>query len=136
MSFDFDEFVGLRLKEHAFHAWDIEVALDPTAALPVPIATFVMEGLELTSRYTAQPTAGDPTTIIVRTTDPDRRFALEFTADGATLTSSAAPGPSDVELPAEAFARLVFGRLDPAHTPPFVGDAAVIDRIRATYPGP
>ena len=136
MSVDFDEFVGLRLKEHAFHTWDIDVAFDAAAVLPVPIATFVVDNLELTSLFTAQPTAGDPTMIIVRTTDPDRRFALELTSDGATLTPSATPGAGDVELPAEAFARLVFGRLDPAHTPPFVGDAAVIDRIRAAYPGP
>jgi uncharacterized protein (TIGR03083 family) len=136
MSFDFDGFVGLRLNEHAFHTWDIDVALDHAAALPVPIAAFVVDNLELVGRYTAQPTAGDPATITVRTTDPDRRFTVEFTADGATLTPSAATGAGDVELPAEAFARLVYGRLDPAHAPPFVGDPTVIDRIRATYPGP
>jgi hypothetical protein len=45
-------------------------------------------------------------------------------------------GTVDVELAAEAFARLVYGRLDAAHTPPLAGDPAVIDRLRATYPGP
>jgi uncharacterized protein (TIGR03083 family) len=137
MSFDFDGFVGLRLNEHAFHTWDIDVALDPKATVPVPIAAFVVDALELISRYTAQSTVGDPAAITVRTTEPDRRFVLELTAEGATLTPSATTtGASDVELPAEAFARLVYGRLDPAHTPPLVGDPAVIDRIRATYPGP
>jgi hypothetical protein len=137
MSFDFDGFVGLRLNEHAFHTWDIDVVLDPDATIPAPIAAFVVDNLELIGRYTAQATAGDPATITVRTTDPDRHFALELTAEGAALTPSATTtGAGHVELPAEAFARLVYGRLDPDHTPPFVGDPAVIDRIRATYPGP
>jgi len=73
----------------------------------------------------------------VRTTDPERHFTLELSAGGATLTqSSPAAGAVDIELPAEAFARLVYGRLDLGHTPSFVGDPDVLDRLRATYPGP
>ena len=137
MSFDFDGFVGLRLNEHAFHTWDIDVTLDPKATIPSPIAALVVDNLELIGRYTAQPTPGDPTTITVRTSDPGRHFTVELTAEGATLAPSAATdADADVELTAEAFARLVYGRLDPDHTPPFVGDPAVIDRLRATYPGP
>ena len=137
MSFDFDGFVGLRLNEHAFHTWDIDVVLVQEATIPVPIAGFVVDNLELIGRYTAQPTAGEPTTITVRTTDPERHFTLELTAGGATLTPSANPtAAADVEMPAEAFARLLYGRLDSAHTPPLVGDPATIDRLRATYPGP
>ena len=138
MSFDFDGFVGLRLNEHAFHTWDIDVALDQNATIPVPVAHFVVDNLELVGRYTAKPTAGDPATIDVRTTDPERRFTLELTAEGATLTPSAiTTGSGDIEMPAETFARLVYGRLDPAHAPlPLAGDPAVIDRLRATYPGP
>jgi uncharacterized protein (TIGR03083 family) len=133
---DFDGFVGLRLNEHALHTWDIDVALDPTATIPTQIAALVVDRLELVARYTAQPTVGDPVTISVRTTDPDRRFVVELTADGATLARSMTTGTVDVELAAEAFARLVYGRLDAAHTPPLAGDPAVIDRLRATYPGP
>jgi hypothetical protein len=62
---------------------------------------------------------------------------VEFTPEGAILASSANPtARSDVELTAEAFARLVYGRLDPIHTPAFDGDPAVLDGLRATYPGP
>jgi hypothetical protein len=39
-------------------------------------------------------------------------------------------------LPAEAFCRLVYGRLDPDHTPPFSGDAALLDALRSVFPGP
>jgi len=70
MSFDFDGFVGLRLNEHAFHTWDIDVSLDPQATVPAPIAGFVVDNLELIGRFTAQPTAGDPATVTARTTDP------------------------------------------------------------------
>ncbi len=93
-----------------------------------------MDNLELVGRYTARPTAGDPATLTVRTTDPDRCFTVELTADGVTIAPSANPTlPGDVELPAEAFARLVYGCLDPANTPPLDGDPAVLDRLGATY---
>ena len=47
------------------------------------------------------------------------------------------PGQApDLELPAEAFSRLVYGRLDPDHTPAFTGDAALLDTLRAVFPGP
>ena len=78
-----------------------------------------------------------PATIAVRTTEPDWRFEIELTADGATLTpTTSATGAADIELPAEAFARPVYGRLDPDHTPPLPGDSDILDRLRATYPGP
>lgn len=143
MSFDFDGFIGLRLNEHALHTWDIDVALDPSATIPAEIAAFVVDGLGMIGRFTAQPTAGDDAVISVRTTDPDRRFTLTLTAEGATLAAAPAIAGGvadvdvvDVELPAEALVRLVYGRLDSAHTPPLVGDPALIERIRATYPGP
>jgi uncharacterized protein (TIGR03083 family) len=41
MSFGFEQFVGLRLNEHAFHTWDIEVATDPAATIPAPVAALV-----------------------------------------------------------------------------------------------
>ena len=37
-------------------------------------------------------------------------------------------------LPAEAFSRLVYGRLDPDHTPAFTGDAALLDTLRRVFP--
>jgi hypothetical protein len=33
MSFGFDQFVGLRLNEHAFPTWDVEVVADPAATV-------------------------------------------------------------------------------------------------------
>ncbi len=38
-------------------------------------------------------------------------------------------------LPAEAFVRLVYGRLDAAHTPPVDTDGVSLDDLRAAFPG-
>ena len=134
MTFGFTEFVGLRLNEHAFHTWDIEAAADPAAAIPRRIAELVADNLELIARYTGKPT-GDTTTITVATTDPQRSFTVDLKPDSVTFGASTAAAPADVELPAEAFARLVYGRLDPQHTPP--GDhGPALGTLRRVFPGP
>jgi len=48
-----------------------------------------------------------------------------------------ATADGQVQLPAEALVRLVYGRLDPGHTPPVevTGDAVLLDRARAVFPG-
>ncbi|MBV9095768.1 MAG: maleylpyruvate isomerase N-terminal domain-containing protein [Streptosporangiaceae bacterium] len=71
--------------------------------------------------------------------DPQRQFILE-TGDGVSLTAAPAgppePGLPEVNLPAEAFVRLVYGRLDPAHTPPSVKCTGVdLDDLRPLFPG-
>lgn len=63
LTLDFEQFVGMRLNEHAFHTWDIEVVRDPAATLPEQAAELVIDNLELIARFTAKPT-GDTTTIV------------------------------------------------------------------------
>jgi hypothetical protein len=134
MTFDFPTFVGLRVNEHAFHTWDIEVATKPDAVLPDQVAALVVDNLDLIARYTARPT-GETTTVTVRTTAPERTFTLDYSVDSVTLIAGGAED-ADVTLPAEAFARLVYGRLDPGHTPAVDADAGTLDVLRATFPGP
>jgi hypothetical protein len=114
MNFGFGQFVGMRLNEHAFHTWDIEVVGDPTATIPATAADLVIDNLDLIARFTAKPT-GDTTAVSVRTTSPERTFTVELAPAAVTFGPSTAA--ADIELPAEAFARLVYGRLDPDHTP-------------------
>jgi uncharacterized protein (TIGR03083 family) len=136
MTFDFDGVVGLRLNEHAFHTWDIAVDLDPSATIPEPIAALVVDNLALIVQFTARP-GGDPATVRVRTTEPERLITVELSSEGAVLApTTGRAGSADLELPAEAFARLIYGRLDPLHTPAFVGDPVDLDRLRAAFPGP
>jgi uncharacterized protein (TIGR03083 family) len=134
MTLGFAQFVGMRLNEHAFHTWDIEVAADPAATIPAPIAALVVDNLELVARFTGRPT-GDTTTITVATTGPERGFTVELTPDGVALTPGAVAASPDVELPAEAFARLVYGRLNAEHTPPGEHGPA-LDTLRRLFPGP
>jgi uncharacterized protein (TIGR03083 family) len=134
MTLGFAQFVGMRLNEHAFHTWDIEVVADPAATIPAPVAALVVDNLELVARFTGKPT-GDTTTITVATTDPQRAFTVDLTPGGVALTPGAAAGSPDVELPAEAFSRLVYGRLDAQRTPPGEHGPA-LDILRRLLPGP
>src|SRR4051794_15365191 len=134
MTLGFAQFVGMRLNEHAFHTWDIEVVADPAATIPVPVAAFVVDNLELVARFAGKPT-GDTTTSTVASTGPERRFTVELTPGGVALTPGAAAASPDVELPAEAFARLVYGRLDAEHTPSGEHGPA-LDVLRRVFPGP
>jgi uncharacterized protein (TIGR03083 family) len=134
MSLDFADFVGMRLNEHALHVWDVEVVDDPAATLPRQAAEIVVDNLSLIARFTGRPT-GDSTTITVATTDPVRVFEVALEPDSVTFGPGSDTDSVDLELPAEAFVRLVYGRLDSEHTPP--GDhGAALDVLRRVFPGP
>ncbi len=133
MTLDFERFVAMRLNEHAFHTWDIEVVGDPMATIPPQAAELIVDNLELVARFTGKPT-GDTATITVATSNPVRRFVVELTPESVTFAASNDTGEADLHLPAEAFARLVYGRLDAEHTP--AGDhGASLDLLRRVFPG-
>jgi hypothetical protein len=135
MTLGFAGFMGMRLNEHAFHIGDIEVVADPAATIPVPVTALVVDNLELVARFTAKPT-GDTTTMTIATTGPERGFTVELTPGGVALTHPAPrPASPDVELPAEAFARLVYGRLNAEHTPA-VEQGSALEILRRLFPGP
>src|SRR4051794_31019251 len=134
MTLDFAQFVGMRLNEHAFHTWDIEAVGNPEATLSEHVAPFVVDNLDLIARFTPKPT-GESTTITVATTAPERGFTIDLTPEAVTFQTGSPMAAADLELPAEAFARLVYGRLDDAHTPE--GDhGAALDTLRRVFPGP
>jgi hypothetical protein len=57
-------------------------------------------------------------------------------AAAVTLTAAGGEdGPPDLRLPAEAFIRLVYGRLDSAHTPPVETGSTHLDELRRLFPG-
>jgi uncharacterized protein (TIGR03083 family) len=135
MSLGFNDMFGLRLNEHVFHSWDIAVMFDDAAGLPEDATGLVVDNLSLIARFSGRPD-GQDRTIAVRTTGPERDVALRLSTDGVEV-GPGEPGPSpDLELPAEALGRLVYGRLDPEHTPAFTGDTALLDALRAVFPGP
>jgi uncharacterized protein (TIGR03083 family) len=135
MTFDFAGFVGLRLNEHALHTWDIHAALDPAAVVAPEAAALVVDGLDLIARYTAKP-IGTARTVTIHTTNPVRQFTIDLADDTVALSAGAGGGPPDLTVPAEAFVRLIYGRLDAGHTPAVEGDRSVLDDLRRVFPGP
>jgi uncharacterized protein (TIGR03083 family) len=134
MTLDFEQFVGMRLNEHALHTWDIEVVGDPAATVAQPAAGLLVDNLGFIARFTGRP---DPraTPITVRTTDPDRSFTIDLATVPVTLEAGPQQESPQLELPAEAFARLIYGRLDPDHTPG-PDQEETLSKLRAAFPGP
>ena len=130
----FDGFVGMRLNEHALHTWDVEVTLDPSATLPANSTEHIVDNLELIARFTGRPTGGTRA-IAVRTEQPRRDFSSNCLPMRST-SEWRISRPPDLELPAEAFVRLIYGRLDRAHTPNTVRDSGVLEELREVFPGP
>ena len=59
MTLDFPTFVGMRLNEHVFHTWDVEVALQGAARLAADAVPLVVDNLGMIARFTARP-IGEP----------------------------------------------------------------------------
>jgi uncharacterized protein (TIGR03083 family) len=134
MTLDFPTFAGMRLNEHVFHTWDVEVALHGAATLAPDAVPLVVDNLGMIARFTARP-VGEPRTIAIRTTDPSHDVTVTIGTDGVEYAGSGS-GEPDLVLPAEALCRLVYGRLDPDHTPAFTGDGKALDALRRIFPGP
>ena len=131
----------MRLSEHAVHTWDVAVALDPAAEVAPDAVELLMVQLPMLAGWTGKADGG-PFRLRLRGTEPEADFLLEV-ADKVALVSWPGEGPAgatadgQVQLPAEALLRLVYGRLDPGHTPvvEISGDPGLLDRARAALPG-
>ncbi len=128
----------MRLGEHALHTWDIVVALDAEARVAGAATNVLIDSQAGLVALAGKP-AANPLHVQVTTTGPERAFGLEIDNDGARLAPSdddAASAHGRLRLPAEAFIRLVYGRLDAAHTPAGVeADGVSLDDLRSTFPG-
>jgi hypothetical protein len=134
---DLAEFLQMRLSEHAVHTWDVVVSFDPTATIPQDAASYVVDNMAVVAGWTGQK-HDDQVSVEVRTVDPERAFHLDLGPGGVGLAPSSDDTTSDAELslPSEAFVRLVYGRLDPDHTPGSVSATGVdLDLLRRTFPG-
>jgi uncharacterized protein (TIGR03083 family) len=137
MDLDAADLARMRLSEHAIHTWDVAVALDPAATLAPDAAALLVDTVGPLVGRAAKPD-GKQRTVSVLTSAPDRRFTLE-TGEAVTLTPSdgrdGEPGLAELCLPAEAFIRLLYGRLDPAHTPPAESIGVTLEELRPLFPG-
>jgi hypothetical protein len=130
---DLATFLGMRLNEHTLHSWDIDVTIDPTATLHGSAVGIVIDSLEMITGFCSK-SDGNERDITIHTTAPDRAFTLKVGAERASLAPATNSTVADVELPSEAFVRLVYGRLNQAHTPAgFEGPQ--VDELRGMFPG-
>jgi uncharacterized protein (TIGR03083 family) len=135
MDLDSVGLLRMRLSEHAVHAWDIAVTLEPEASVAADAVALLLDGLPDMAARVGRPT-GHPMTLRVTTSDPERQFAL--VTDGVRLELwSDQPTNGTLQLPAEALLRLVYGRLDPVHTATVQLDAPEmgLDDLRLVFPG-
>ncbi len=127
----------MRLSEQALHTWDIAVARDSRAALAGDAVELILDTLPGFAPRIGL--AGQNLSVHVTTYDPDRRFRLDAGPEGVSLSPDApSPLPSGsavLRLPAEAFIRLVAGRLDDEHTPAAETENVDLATLRRIFPG-
>ena len=133
---DLTGLVAMRLNEHTLHTWDVIVALDPAATLPADAAGLIAENLAAVTQWAGKPSEKQAS-VEVRTTSPERAYHLDLGPSGVSLSPSLDDtSAASLSLPTEAFVRLVFGRLDPDHTPAsVVADGVDLDLLRRAFPG-
>jgi uncharacterized protein (TIGR03083 family) len=135
--FDAVGLIWLRLGEHAVHSWDVAVSFDPVATVAPGSVALLMERVPFVAQMAGKPGA-EQFRALIQTTEPEREFLLDV-ADSVSLTRAQAgqEAQARIQMPAEALLRLVYGRLDPDHTPPVTvlsGDIG-LDQLRGIFPG-
>lgn len=111
MPMDLAGVLGMRLSEHAVHTWDVAVALDPEAKVAQDAVDLLVDRLPMMAGFMGKQ-APAPVKVAVTTVGPDRAFTLD--TGGVSLAPAGADDAAiaSLALPAEAFLRLVYGRLD------------------------
>ncbi|MFD4511235.1 maleylpyruvate isomerase family mycothiol-dependent enzyme [Streptomyces sp. NPDC058457] len=129
----------LRLSEFALHAWDVAVAFDQHAALPPDAAAALLHAKPDMLAWVGRADAleGRTAVIHVTTSDPGSVFVLRLQAPISVEFDLPEQSEGTLRLPAEAWLRLVAGRLTDRYTPDSViakGDAD-LELLRRVFPG-
>jgi uncharacterized protein (TIGR03083 family) len=133
LQLDLPALIGIRLNEHALHTWDVAVTFDSDAVVPPDVAQYVVDNLGMIVRFTGKPT-GAHHEVRLRTSEPTRDFTLVVGVESLALEPADDEQTPDLELPTDALIRLVYGRLDPDHTPSVHGEAD-LDELRRAFSG-
>lgn len=127
--------LGIRLNEQVLHGWDVDVALDPSAELPVEAADLVIEHFATTLSFLLGFTGK-------RDAVPATRLAIDghtlvVSDDGIRVAGGVTDPSATFEGSVEAAVRLLAGRLAPERTPPgvTVSGNVTLDELRAAFPG-
>jgi len=130
---------GFRLNELALHSWDVRVGFDAAATVAAEATVILVGRVGGLAGFLGKPAplGGKTAVIAVTTTDPALDFQL-YLAEPIAI-SPGAPQTSDgtLTLPAEAWVRMIYGRVKPPYIPVSlqVSGAADLDLIRSVFPG-
>ncbi|MFI6076237.1 maleylpyruvate isomerase family mycothiol-dependent enzyme [Actinoplanes sp. NPDC051343] len=128
----------MRLNEFSLHTWDAKVGADPATTVPADAVPLLFDAMAGLLGWIAKPDAlgGRSASLAVVTSDPSREFGLELGEKVALSGTPAAPDGT-LRLPAEAWLRLITGRLAPEHTPAGVeiDGPLSLDDLRKVFPG-
>jgi uncharacterized protein (TIGR03083 family) len=130
----------LRLSEFTLHSWDVRVGFDPGATLAPEATALIAPAIGGMVGFLAkpEPLGGRQAVIRVTTSAPDLVLALRL-GDQISIGDVGHPEQADgtLALPAEAWVRLVTGRLGPQYTPAGISAAgtADLDLLRQVFPG-
>lgn len=130
---------GLRLNEFTLHSWDVLVASDPSAVLPASGPSVLIDRFAVLFGWLGRAEAlnGKRGVLAVHTSAPERRFGVTL-SDSVSLVDEPTDPDAVLTAPAEAWLRLIAGRLRSEHTPASVsmtGDLISLDELRQVFPG-
>jgi uncharacterized protein (TIGR03083 family) len=134
MELDVPTFLGMRLSEHVVHTWDVAVTFDDAAMIPPDEAALMVDTLTMITNFAGKPT-GTERTLTVTTVAPEGSFEIALRTDGVALSPQPRVDVPDLALPGDALIRLVYGRLDPDHTPVIDAGSNELDELRRAFPG-
>jgi uncharacterized protein (TIGR03083 family) len=130
---------GFRLNELALHSWDVRVGLDPAATVAPEAAAILAGRVGGLAGFLGKPAplGGKTAVIAVTTTDPALDFRLHLAEPIAISPGVPEQPDGTLTLPAEAWVRLVYGRLKPPYIPASIttSGAADVDLLRQVFPG-
>lgn len=129
----------MRLNEFTLHSWDIRAGFDEHATLDPEATALLLHGQpNLVARIGRADALGGRSEVIqVTTTAPESVFALRLQAPVGVDFDVPQEPDGTLELPAEAWLRLVAGRLAPRYTPESVVTTGTADLtlLREVFPG-
>jgi uncharacterized protein (TIGR03083 family) len=138
MELESPQLFGMRESELALHSWDIAAKLDPAAHLAPDVTELLVDAVAQRIPRAAKP-IGRPLELLIETTDPQRSFLVSLDETATVEVNPPADktaGSAKLGIPAEAFLRLVAGRLDAEHTPSGITTSGVtLDELRQVFPG-
>lgn len=129
---------GLRLNEFAFHSWDVRAGADPAATLAPQAVPLLPAAIAPLLGWIAKldTLGGRSANLAVELSDPPSSLGLTL---GESVALGETPENPDgvLRAPAEAWLRLLSGRLSPEHTPAGVEITGplTLDDLRQVFAG-